>query len=160
MRRLQGLLLVVGNVVLGAVVVGAGLAMVSSITVFARNPTEHGTSTWGSFYGVIFALLFGSLFGSLIGLIHAVTVITRSEGVLWHRPTWLGIAVGLVLMLPIAFNFPTIFPGFFGEGSMLYEVLDRAVGRMVLAVLLAALGGYSGWILEVAESRRKARRQH
>lgn len=153
MRWLQALLLMIGNVVLGLMVVGVGLAIFSEFTVFARNPNEHGTSAWGSAYGVMFAFLLGAFFGILIGLIHAVTVIARSEGRLWHRPTWLGMLAGLILTLPASQIYPVIVTAFCGTGSILHDLTDYAVGLMIFTVVLVTLGGYAGWIFETATAK-------
>ena len=150
MRWLQALLLIIGNVVSGLMVVGVGLALFPSFTIFARDPNEHGASAWGSAYGIMFAFLFSALFGILLGLTHALTVIARSEGLLWHRPTWLGLLAGLALALPAAQIYPVMVTALCGTGSILHDLTDYAVGVMIFTVMLTTLCGYTGWIVAVA----------
>ena len=146
MKWLQAVLLIVGNAVLGMMIVGVSLGFFSE-TIFAR-PNENGISTWGSAYGVIFAFLFGALIGLIVGLIHAATVIVRSEGLLWHRPTWLGILAGLAVTRPAVSMYTVVITAHFGTGSILHDLTEYAVGLMIFTIVLATLGGYAGWIVE------------
>lgn len=153
MRWLQALLLIIGNVVLGLMVFGIGLAIFSEFTVFAYDPNVHGTGAWGRAYGIMFAFLVGAFFGILFGLIHAVTVIARSEGRLWNRPTWLGMLIGLIATLPAVQIYPVIITTLCGTGSILHDLTDYAVGLMIFTVLLVTLGGYVGWVFEAATAK-------
>lgn len=144
LKAIQVTFLIIGVTVLCAVASAFGLALLSVVTIFRRDPNQDGTGAWGSYFGVVACFVLGGFVGAVGGLIVALKLISDREFPPWRLPTWLGIVAGICASLMIRFNMEVNDR----HGIISDPVRQYTIALLILATCTASLGGFLGHFVE------------
>lgn len=143
-KCIQHLLFMVGVTLFTAMVCAFGLALIGALTLFARDPREHGTGAWGGYLGILFCWLIGAFVGTLMGLWMTLSLISNHDYHPWKYPTWIGIAVGCLAGLAIR-QYMEIRETY---GPISDVVRNYLVGFMIFVTFTATCGGFAGHLVQ------------
>ena len=151
----QILLFIVGITVVCVIGFGLGAGILAELTVFRRDPREHGTSAWGGAYGILACMLLGGVIGAATGLAITLTSVFSGENRPWKRSTWLGIGGGVIIGLWIRLQM-SVNDWTYGVSDVIREYV---LGLAILLICTGTVGGLLGRLVGAFLSMGKTRKR-